>query len=242
MSNWSNLAKVVYKRTYARQLTDGTTEEWWQTVARCVNGAQKIGAKYTPDEAQLLYDYIFNLKCNFAGRMLWQLGTSTVDRFGANSLLNCWFTAMRKPGDFSFLFENLMLGGGVGYSIRREDVHELPKIKVGVNVTHQNTNDADFIVSDSREGWVKLLENVFINIIKFINLKYLVDFNFLELNQETNNFKSLVEKNQLPDSFNGRDSWKKIIKYSGSQFGNSDWSFIVKYLVLINFNIYLIKH
>jgi hypothetical protein len=53
-----------------------------------------------------------------------------------------------------------MLGGGVGYSIRREDVHELPKIKAGVNITHQNTKDADFIIPDSREGWVKLLENL----------------------------------------------------------------------------------
>jgi len=43
-----------------------------------------------------------------------------------------------------------MLGGGVGYSIRREDVHELPKIKKGVVVTHEATKDADFIVPDSR--------------------------------------------------------------------------------------------
>jgi len=157
---FGGLGYIVYKRTYARQLTDGTTEEWWQTVARCVNGAQKIGAKYTPEEAQRLFDLVFNLKCNFAGRMLWQLGTSTVDRFGANSLLNCWFTAMRKPGDFSFLFENLMLGGGVGFSVKKEDVHELPKVKKSVHITHKATNDADFIVPDSREGWVKLLDAV----------------------------------------------------------------------------------
>ena len=67
---------------------------------------------------------------------------------------------MREPKAFLFLFENLMLGGGVGYSIRREDVHELPKIKKNVTITHKDTNDADFIVPDSREGWVKLLENV----------------------------------------------------------------------------------
>ena len=157
---FGGLGYIVYKRTYARQLTDGTTEEWWQTVARCVNGAQKIGAKYTPEEAQRLFDLVFNLKCNFAGRMLWQLGTSTVDRFGANSLLNCWAVAMRKPEDFCFLFENLMLGGGVGFSVKKEDVHELPKVKKGVNISHKATKDADFIVPDSREGWVALLKNV----------------------------------------------------------------------------------
>ena len=157
---FNGLGYIVYKRTYARLKEDGNTEEWHETVARCVEGAQKIGAGYTKEEAERIFDYVFNLKCNFAGRMLWQLGTSTVDRFGANSLLNCWATAMREPKAFLFLFENLMLGGGVGYSIRREDVHELPKIKKGVSISHQETKDADFIVPDKREGWVQLLSNL----------------------------------------------------------------------------------
>jgi ribonucleotide reductase alpha subunit len=157
--NWgfNGLGYIVYKRTYARLKEDGNTEEWYETVERCINGAQKIGAQYTNEEAERLYDYIFNLKCNFAGRMLWQLGTNTVDRFGANSLLNCWFTSIKEPKAFLFLFENLMLGGGVGYSIRREDVHELPRIKKDVKISHLATKDADFIVPDTREGWVKLL-------------------------------------------------------------------------------------
>ena len=157
---FNGLGYIVYKRTYARLKDDNTTEEWHETVARCVQGAQKLGAGYTKKEAEKIYDYVFNLKCNFAGRMLWQLGTSTVDRFGANSLLNCWFASMKEPKAFLFLFENLMLGGGVGYSIRREDVHELPRIKKDVEIVHKPKKDADFIIPDSREGWVKLLENV----------------------------------------------------------------------------------
>ena len=157
---FNGLGYIVYKRTYARLKEDGNTEEWHETIERCINGAQKIGAEYTKEEAEKLFDYVFNLKCNFAGRMLWQLGTSTVDRFGANSLLNCWFTSINEPKAFLFLFENLMLGGGVGFSIRREDVMELPKIRKDVTITHQATKDADFIIPDTREGWVKLLENV----------------------------------------------------------------------------------
>jgi len=160
--NWgfNGLGYIVYKRTYARLKDDGLTEEWHETVRRCINGAQKIGANYTQEEAEQLFDLIFNLKCNFAGRMLWQLGTPTVDRFGANSLLNCWNVSMNSTKSFLFLFENLMLGGGVGFSIRREDIHELPKIKKEVSVVHQNTKDADFIVPDSREGWIRLLDRV----------------------------------------------------------------------------------
>lgn len=160
--NWgfNGLGYIVYKRTYARPKADGTTEEWWETVARCIEGAQAIGAEYTKSEAEKLYDYVFNLKCNFAGRMLWQLGAPTVERYGGASLLNCWFVSMNEVEDFCFVFENLMLGGGVGFSVKREDVHELPKIIPGVQVTHQNTKDADFIVPDSREGWVSLLRQI----------------------------------------------------------------------------------
>ena len=160
--NWgfNGLGYIVYKRTYARLKEDGQTEEWHDTIRRCINGAQKIGANYTQEEAEQLFDLIFNLKCSFAGRMLWQLGTPTVERFGANSLLNCWNVSINSIRSFLFLFENLMLGGGVGFSIRREDIHELPRIKKDVNIVHKNTKDADFIVPDSREGWIRLLERV----------------------------------------------------------------------------------
>jgi ribonucleotide reductase alpha subunit len=160
--NWgfNGLGYIVYKRTYARLKDDGLTEEWHETIRRCINGAQKIGANYTQEEAEQLFDLIFNLKCNFAGRMLWQLGSPTVDRFGANSLLNCWNVSMNSIKSFLFLFENLMLGGGVGFSIRREDIHELPRVKKEVNILHKNTKDADFIVPDSREGWIRLLDRV----------------------------------------------------------------------------------
>lgn len=160
--NWgfNGLGYIVYKRTYARAKSDGQKEEWHETIQRCINGAQKLGADYTQEEAERLFDHIFNLRCNYAGRMLWQLGTSTVDRFGANSLLNCWNVSMNEPKAFLFLFENLMLGGGVGFSIRREDIHELPKIKKGVDVKHEYTKDAKFIVPDSREGWTELLDKV----------------------------------------------------------------------------------
>lgn len=157
---YNGLGYIVYKRTYARTKENGNLEEWPETIQRCLNGAQKIGADYTKEEAERLFDYIFNLKCIFGGRMLWQLGTSTVDRFGANSLLNCWNVQINELKAFEFIFENLMLGGGVGFSVRREDIHELPRIKSDVKIIHINSKDTDFIVPDSREGWVKLLHHV----------------------------------------------------------------------------------
>jgi ribonucleoside-triphosphate reductase (thioredoxin) len=156
---FNGLGEIVYKRTYSRVKEDGNQEEWVDTLERVVNGTQEIGAAYTQEEMQKLFDHMFHLRCLLGGRYLWQLGTETVRRFGATSLLNCAFVAIRKPKDFLFVFDHLLLGSGVGYSVRRSDINELPRIK-SATITHEKTKDADFIVPDKREGWTQLLEKV----------------------------------------------------------------------------------
>lgn len=149
----------TYKRTYSRLKDDGQTEEWWETVQRCVEGAQAIDAGYTEDETMRIYDYVFNLKCSFAGRFLWQAGTPQVMKFNGVSLVNCWTVELSTIEDFEFLMTHLMLGGGVGFSVERAVIHDLPRVKPGVVITHNKATDADIIVPDSREGWVRLLHS-----------------------------------------------------------------------------------
>ena len=158
---FNGLGEIVYKRTYARDLYEiNRKEEWHETIARCINGAQRIGAGYTQDEAERLFDYIFNLKGIFAGRSLWQLGTPLVEKMSGVSLVNCWMTSISKVEDFKFLMDHLMVGGGVGYTVERAVVHDFPKVKNVEFITHEKSNDADFIVPDSRQGWSSLLGKV----------------------------------------------------------------------------------
>lgn len=157
---WGPLGYIVYKRTYARMTEKGVTEEWWETVARCCQGILDIGGIFTNQEIEQLYDMVFNLKCCFSGRALWQLGTPTVERVGADSLQNCWHVAIDRFDAFCFTMTQLMLGGGVGFNITPEHVYELPTIKYGVAIERKDENDVDFIVPDNREGWVKLLRKV----------------------------------------------------------------------------------
>lgn len=161
--NWgfNGLGYIVYKRTYARTKEDGTTEEWWETLRRCVEGAQRIGAKYTKEEMEQLFDYCFNLKAMFSGRALWQLGTPLVDNLKlGDSLLNCWKTKVSSIEDFCFIFTESMFGGGVGVNISKEFTFELPRVKKGVRCRLKNTKDADFIVPDSKEGWCDVWRKV----------------------------------------------------------------------------------
>ena len=158
---FGGLGEVVYLRTYSRPIEElGRNETWTETLVRAINGAADIGTSLNVFEAEALFDHMFNLRCSLSGRALWQLGTPLVKKFNATSLNNCYFTNIEKVEDFELLFEYLMLGGGVGFSVERSKIHDLPKVKAGVSITHERSNDADIIVPDSRQGWKRLLHSV----------------------------------------------------------------------------------
>ena len=160
---WGPLGYVTYKRTYARRLNENNanskTEEFENTVDRIVKASDKqLKVGFSPEEEKRLKEILLGLKGSVAGRFMWQLGTKTIDRLGLMSLQNCAFTVVNEPvRPFTWAMDALMLGSGVGYNIQREYVYELPKLKRKVRIIRKDTNDADFIVPDSREGWVKLL-------------------------------------------------------------------------------------
>ncbi len=159
---WGEVGYPTFKRTYSRPLKNGKTEEWGDTVERVIEACNKqLKCGFSTQEQDGIREMMLNLKGTVAGRFLWQLGTKTVDRLGLPSLQNCAFTVVDNPvRPFTWAFEMLMLGSGVGFNIQREHVYQLPKVKRKVKVTRLDENDADFIVPDSREGWVELLDRV----------------------------------------------------------------------------------
>lgn len=162
---WGAIGYPVYKRTYSRRLKENDpnseTEEFEDTVDRIIEGCDKqLKIGFTKTEEQEVKDMILGLEGIVAGRFLWQLGTRTVKNLGLPSLQNCAAVVVNDPiKPFTWAMDMLMLGSGVGYNIQREHVYELPKPKK-VKITHKDTNDADFIVPDSREGWIELLRRV----------------------------------------------------------------------------------
>ena len=161
---WSSIGYITYKRTYARRLNEqdinSATEEFDDTVNRVVTAANnQLHVGFTDDESERLRRYLLELKGTVAGRFLWQLGTDTVGRLGLSSLQNCAFTVIDKPVEpFTWAMDLLMLGSGVGYNIQKVNVEKLPPVNIEfVCPTRTDRGDADFIVPDSREGWVALL-------------------------------------------------------------------------------------
>jgi len=162
---WGPLGYVTYKRTYARMKSDnpGDTEEFEDTIMRVLRACQnqlKIG--FTNTELHDAYKFFMGLKASVAGRFLWQLGSKTVDTYGLASLQNCAFVKIDHPiRPFTWAFDMLMLGAGVGANIQKHNVEKLPAvIDSDIVVTRKDTKDADYIIPDSREGWVSFLERV----------------------------------------------------------------------------------
>ena len=152
---WGPLGYVVYKRTYSRG-----NEEWADTLERGVNGLLDLGLRMGQEEVETLFTYLFTMKCSLAGRSLWQLGTPTVERLGGDSLMNCWNVAVRSRRAFTFLFDELMLGGGVGANVHPHHVYSMGEVRFNPTITHKDSSDVTFIVPDNREGWVELLSRV----------------------------------------------------------------------------------
>lgn len=164
-SPFDTMGLFTFLRTYARRHEDddpkSTIETWSETLERVVEACNtQLNVGFSDEEKKEVFELLYNLKCSVAGRFLWQLGTHTVNRLGLPSLENCGFTVANDPiRAFTWTMNFLMLGAGVGYRILPEDLENFPVVKE-VNVIRNDTKDADFIVPDSREGWVKLLGKV----------------------------------------------------------------------------------
>ena len=161
---FSTVGYITYKRTYARRLDqnnpNSATEEFEDTVNRVIaSTTNQLNVGFTDAEKTRLRKYMMELKGTVAGRFLWQMGTDTVEKLGLASLQNCAFTVINEPvRPFTWAMDMLMLGSGVGYNIQRKNIDKLPEVNSNfVRPTRVDSNDADFIVPDSREGWVQLL-------------------------------------------------------------------------------------
>jgi ribonucleoside-triphosphate reductase len=160
---FGELGYITHARTYARNKKDGTKETFSEGIERELRGADKqLGVNFSEEDKEYYRMMRHEMKGSVAGRFMWQLGTKTVDQLGLPSLQNCAFVIIDDPiRPFTWAMDMLMLGSGVGYSIKKEHVYKLPKVqRKKIKIEKYNDKQADFIVPDTREGWVKLLGKV----------------------------------------------------------------------------------
>jgi ribonucleoside-triphosphate reductase len=176
---WGPVGKEVYERTYRRNKEDGTPEVWRDTVERVVRGNTALVAEsfIEPGERDKLVDLIYNFRVIPAGRHLWVSGVP-----GRQFLFNCHRAAFTEnlSDHYSFTFDQLMQGGGVGanYSNRyiygygeienRTRLHivcdpehpDYAEIQHLLSYNYSHLWDGAYRLDDSREGWVESLVSV----------------------------------------------------------------------------------
>ena len=186
MTTWGPQGREVYERTYSRDRADGTKETWEQTVARVVDGNLALVPEWShePGEREALFDLIHDFKAIPAGRHLWTSGVEG-RQFNRNCHRAGW--GPKLADHFTFTFDELMKGGGVGANYSNDYLRSLPSINGTVKpMFYINTGHDDYAevtankslsmshttrpvgkkgvgkadvwqVEDSREGWVDAL-------------------------------------------------------------------------------------
>lgn len=173
------MGKEVYERTYQRVKDNGSRETWEESVRRVIRGNLSLVPSYRnlPGEEEELFNLFYNFRALPAGRHLWMSGVE-----GRQFLFNCYVSGWgdRLSEHFTFTFNQLMEGGGVGanYSSKHLGdyrVSNLTRVHVICNPEHANYNELleanllsstytwensrsdAFTTEDSREGWTRTL-------------------------------------------------------------------------------------
>lgn len=174
-SPMGQLGNFVYYRTYSRWIqSENRRENWWETVRRAVEYNCSLFPTNT-DEAEELFDNVYNMRQFLSGRTFWVGGTN-VSEYYPMSNFNCSFEIIDSLESFRDLFYLLMIGSGVGVRILKDDVEKLPKIRTDYELIHQDytpkskkeredntsiefhyNNTVKITVGDSKEGWVQSL-------------------------------------------------------------------------------------
>jgi ribonucleoside-triphosphate reductase len=183
--SWGPLGYFTYKRTYARELSDGSTEEFWQTCQRVVEGVYEtqrvhcttINIPWSPTKAQRsaqqMYQRMWEFKWLPPGRGLWSMGTKALRKVGGACLNNCAFVSTENLSNsnfsepFKFLMDMSMLGVGVGADTKGAG-------KVTIRVPEYDSTP--YVVEDSREGWVNLIGRVIDSFAGIEMLPYEIDY------------------------------------------------------------------
>ena len=173
-SPMNQLGNFVYYRTYSRWLPEEQRREyWWETVKRAVEYNCSL-VPTTKEEAEKLYDNIFNLRQFLSGRTFWVGGTKVAQKYPCANF-NCAFVILDNIKAFEELFYLLMVGTGVGVRVLKSDVNKLPRINNNIEIVHKEYNPlsknkredntslefkkdiAKIIIGDSKEGWSRAL-------------------------------------------------------------------------------------
>ena len=146
--------EFIHLSRYSRWLPDKERRETWdETVARYFDFFTEHlnelhGYKLTKSLRDELEDAVLSLKIMPSMRCMMTAGEALKRENIAG--YNCSYVAVDKPSAFDEILYVLMNGTGVGFSVERQFISQLPTI-----AEEFHPSDTVIVVADSKLGWAK---------------------------------------------------------------------------------------
>ena len=136
--------QYIHKSRYARYLDDESRRETWEeTVMRYVSF---WGNMLSTEDKGELYTAILNMEVMPSMRCMMTAGPALARDNVAG--FNCSYLPIDSPRSFDELMYILLNGTGVGFSVERDYVNQLPVV---ADTFHDT--ESTIVVSDSKIGW-----------------------------------------------------------------------------------------
>jgi ribonucleoside-triphosphate reductase len=143
----TNFQEYIHKSRYARwNYALGRRETWAETVDRYINYFSHKFPQVPGEQWSKARDFIFDLKVMPSMRCLMTAGEA-LDRDNVAGF-NCSYVAVDTPRVFDEIMYVLMCGTGVGFSVERQYINQLPVI-----ADEFFSTDSVIKVADSKIGW-----------------------------------------------------------------------------------------
>jgi ribonucleoside-diphosphate reductase alpha chain len=140
----SLLADIAILRTYSALKADGKKETWQEVVDRYRQCLLDNTPKFMHDDVHAACKLV-EAKVVLPSMRFLQFAGEGIKRENIRGY-NCSFTPVDGIRAFSEIFYILMCGTGVGYSVQRHHIEQLPRVPAGVA-------EELCMVQDSKEGW-----------------------------------------------------------------------------------------
>ena len=154
MNNYlpTDYQSFIHTSRYARWLEDeGRRETWGETVGRYMNNV--VAGKVDGKTAQEIEEAILNLELTPSMRALMTAGPAM--QRDNTAAYNCSYLPVDDVLAFDEAMYILLCGTGVGFSVERQYVKNLPEVPEMLF-----DSDTTIVVKDSKEGWAKALRQV----------------------------------------------------------------------------------
>lgn len=146
----TDYAQYIHTSRYARWRDDlGRRETWPETVARYFDFFTRKFPQLDKEKVWIeMRDAMLGLEVMPSMRALMTAGKA-LDKDNVAGY-NCAYLAMNRVRAFDEILYILMCGTGVGFSVERQYINELPEISKELHET-----DTIIVVADSKVGWSK---------------------------------------------------------------------------------------